>query len=170
MKDTVDVAIIGSGPAGLSAALYTAREGRSTLVIEKALTGGLVATIDRIDNYPGLPQAHGGELAGQMWRQAESFGAKLLQATVLKCCKNDNVVKITTDNGVITAKTVVIATGSAYRKLDIPGGDRLHYCATCDGAFYKNQPIAVIGGGNSAVQEAIFLSRYASHIDLVVRS
>jgi thioredoxin reductase (NADPH) len=181
------VVIIGGGPAGLSAALYTAREGRSTVVIEKAAVGGLMATIDKIDNYPGLLGVAGGELAGQMEAQAGRFGVEFRSGEVIsvgkrmdsrlrgnddssKRCENYNVVEITTDDGVILAKTCVITTGNTYRKLDIIGADRVHYCATCDGPFYKGKKLAVIGGGNSAVQEAMFLSEFATHIDLVVRS
>jgi thioredoxin reductase (NADPH) len=169
LSKVYDVAIVGSGPAALTAAIYSAREGKSTLVIEKSVTGGLMATIDKIDNYPGVPSVSGGELAGNFWDQAEKFGAEIKFAEVLKCCKNDNVVKITTDDGDISAKTLLIATGNSYRKLDIPGSDRVHYCATCDGPFYKGKKLAVVGGGNSAVQEAMFLSEFAEHIDLIVR-
>jgi thioredoxin reductase (NADPH) len=169
MSKVYDVAIVGSGPAGLTTALYTARERHSTVVIEKGATGGLMATIDKIDNYPGVLGISGGELAEKFWSQAEDFGAELKLAEVVKCCKNNNVVKITTDDGEILAKTMVISTGNSYRKINIPGGDYVHYCATCDGPFYKNKNLAVIGGANSAVQEAIFLSEFADHIDLVVR-
>jgi thioredoxin reductase (NADPH) len=169
MSKVYDVAIVGSGPAGLTAALYTARERHSTIVLDKGVVGGLMATIDKVDNYPGISGISGGELAGKFWEQAEGFGAEFKNVEVLKCCKNDNVVKITTPDGEISAKTLVIATGNSYRKINIPGGDRVHYCATCDGPFYKGKNLAVIGGGNSAVQEAMFLGEFAEHVDLVVR-
>ena len=164
-----DVVIIGSGPAGLAAAIYTAREGFSTLVIEKNICGGVMATIDRINNYPGCESISGEELSERMWNQAEEFGTEIKFTEVLKCCKNDNVVKITTDNGEIDARTLVITTGNTYKKVDIVGGERIHYCATCDGPFYKDKNLVVIGGGNSAVAGALFLSRFAKRIDLVIR-
>ncbi|MDR3125797.1 MAG: FAD-dependent oxidoreductase [Candidatus Nomurabacteria bacterium] len=170
MNKIYDVAIVGSGPAGLAAAIYTARERHSTLVIEKGVVGGLMATIDKIDNYPGFLGVSGGELTEKFWNQAEKFGAELKNAEVLRCCKKDNVVKITTDSGEISTKTLVIATGNSYRKINIAGAERVHYCATCDGPFYKDKNLAVIGGGNSAVQEAMFLAEFAKHINLVVRS
>jgi thioredoxin reductase (NADPH) len=128
-----------------------------------------MATIDKVDNYPGLAGVSGGELAEKFRAQAEKFGAQIKQTEVLKCCKKDNVVEITTEDGVIMARTLVIATGNTYRKINIAGSERLHYCATCDGPFYRGKNLAVIGGGNSAVQEAMFLAEFAKHIDLVVR-
>jgi thioredoxin reductase (NADPH) len=139
------------------------------VLIEKGVTGGLMATIDKIDNYPGFLGIPGGELAEQFWGQAESFGAELKMAEVLKCCKNNNVVKITTDDGEIQAKTLIICSGNHYRKLNIPGDDTVHYCATCDGPFYQGKKLAVIGGGNSAVQESIFLAEFAAQIELISR-
>ena len=170
MGKIYDVAIIGSGPAGLSAAIYTAREHLSTLVIEKDVAGGLMATIDKIDNYPGSLGAVGGELADKFWEQAEGFGAEFKNAEVEKCSKDGDVIKIATDDGEIETKTMVIATGNSYRKINMPGGERVHYCATCDGPFYKGKNLVVIGGGDSAIQGAIFLSKFAKHIDLVVRN
>ncbi|GHU07244.1 thioredoxin reductase [Alphaproteobacteria bacterium] len=166
---TYDVAIVGAGPAALSCAIYTAREGLSTLIIEKGAVGGIMATIDRVDNYPGLPGVAGMELAEQMEEQAEGFGAEVELAEVTKCSKSNNVVKITTDNGEISAKTVVIATGGAYKKLGIRGEEKAHYCATCDGPLFRGKELVVIGGANAAVQEAMFLSGFADHVDLVAR-
>ncbi|MDR1197274.1 MAG: FAD-dependent oxidoreductase [Candidatus Nomurabacteria bacterium] len=169
MTKIYDVAIVGSGPAALTAAVYLARENHSTLVIEKGVTGGLMATIDKVDNYPGLMGTSGMELADKFWQQAESFGVEMKMAEATGFSKNNNVVKITTDDGEVMAKTLVIATGNTYRQLEVPGGELVHYCATCDGPYYKDKRLVVIGGGNSALQEAIFLSEFASHIDLVAR-
>jgi thioredoxin reductase (NADPH) len=170
MTKIYDVAIIGSGPAALTAAIYTARERHSTLLIERGVTGGLMATIDKIDNYPGQEGISGQDLADKFWNQAETFGAELKMAEVLKCCKKDNVVEITTDDGDIKAKTMIIASGNSYRKLNIPGDDVVHYCATCDGPYYKDKELIVIGGGNAAVQESIFLAEFSPRLTLVSRS
>lgn len=170
MNKIYDVAIVGSGPAALTAAIYTARENHSTLVIERGVTGGLMSTIDKIDNYPGLLGVSGMELADKMWSQAEKFGAEMKMAEALKISQKEDVVKITTDDGEIEAKSLIVASGNGYRKLGIPGEEVVHYCATCDGPYYKNKKLAVIGGGNSAVQESIFLSEFASHIDLISHS
>jgi thioredoxin reductase (NADPH) len=169
MSKVYDVAIIGSGPAALTAAIYVARENRSVLVIEKSVVGGLMATIDKIDNYPGFSGISGADLADSFWDQAKAFGAEMKFAEAVKCCKNDNVVKITTDNGEIKAKTMIICGGNGYRKLNIPGDEIVHYCATCDGPYYKNKKLIVIGGGNSAAQESVFLAEFASEIHLVSR-
>jgi thioredoxin reductase (NADPH) len=169
MSKIYDVAIIGSGPAALSAAIYTARDGLATIVLEKGAVGGLMATIDKIDNYPGLPGVTGMELSEQMQAQAEGFGVEVEMVEVTKCSQSDNVVRITTDNREIIAKTVIIATGGAYKKLGIIGEEKAHYCATCDGPLFRDKRLVVIGGANAAVQEAMFLSRFAVHIDLVAR-
>jgi thioredoxin reductase (NADPH) len=166
-----DVAIVGSGPAALGAAIYTARENLSTVIIERGVVGGLVAAIDHVDNYPGFPEGIAGmDLAANMQAQAEQLGAELRYAEALTCSKNTDVVNITTDEGKISARTLIIASGTGYRHLNIPGDEAVHYCATCDGPFYREKRLVVIGGANSAVQEAIFLSKFASHVDLCARS
>lgn len=176
MEKTHDLVIIGAGPSALTAAIYATREDLDTLLIEKGVIGGLMATIDKIENYPGFPNGiEGLTLAMDFQSQAEKFGAKIDLAEVKKIEKVENVVKITTDNGEFQAKTLLIASGNDYRKLGISGekeyyGNGVHYCATCDGAFYRDKRLVVIGGANAAVQEAMFLTKFASHIDLVVRS
>ena len=143
---------------------------------EKAIIGGLAATTDWIDNYPGYSDGVAGmRLADELRGQAERFGAQIEFGEVQKIEKENNIIKLTTDGGEVKAKAVLIATGSSYRKLGVPGEEEfytrgVHYCATCDGAFYADKRLAVIGGGNSGVQEALFLTRFASHIDLIVRS
>ncbi|MBW4062067.1 FAD-dependent oxidoreductase [Candidatus Saccharibacteria bacterium] len=171
-----DIVMIGSGPAALSAALYTAREDVDTLLVEKGMIGGLAATTDWIDNYPGFRSGIAGSaLADEMRAQAERFGAKFDLTEVTGIADEGEHKRIATMSGDILARVVLIATGSDHKKLDIDGEDEyfargVHYCATCDGAFYRDKSLVVIGGGNSAVQEALFLTRFASHIDLLVRS
>jgi thioredoxin reductase (NADPH) len=174
-KKDYDLVIVGAGPAALSAALYTSREDIDTLLFEKGAIGGLAAVTDWVDNYPGFAKGVAGlELANAMRDQAERFGAKIELGEVNKVSKQDNLIKLDTSSGEITAKAVLIATGSDYRKIGVPGeleyyARGVHYCATCDGAFYRDKRLVVVGGGNSAVQEGMFLIRFASHIDMLVR-
>ncbi|MBX4197502.1 FAD-dependent oxidoreductase [Candidatus Saccharibacteria bacterium] len=175
-KKDYDLVIVGAGPAALSAALYTSREDIDTLLFEKGAIGGLAAVTDWVDNYPGFANGVAGlELADAMRAQAERFGAKIELGEVNKVRKEGNLIKLDTTSGEITAKAVLIATGSEYRKIGVPGemdyyARGVHYCATCDGAFYRDKRLVVVGGGNSAVQEGLFLTRFASHIDMLVRS
>lgn len=170
------LAIIGAGPSALAAAIYTTREDIPTVLYEKGVVGGLAAITDKVENYPGFPSGvEGMMLANQFQSQAERFGADIEFGEVSSVKKLNNAIEIIVDNKPILADAVLIATGSSYKKTGMPGeddfyGKGLHYCATCDGAFYRDKKIAVIGGGNSAIQEAIFLTRFASHIDLLVRS
>lgn len=174
-KEIHDVVMIGAGPAALSAAVYTTREDIDTVLFEKGVIGGLAAVTDWIDNYPGFPKGVAGlELADALRQQAERFGTDIRLGEVMKIGVDDSLKKLTTTDGEIYAKAVLIATGSDYKRLGIPGekeyyGRGVHYCATCDGAFYRDKRLVVVGGGNSAVQEAIFLTRFATHIDLLVR-
>jgi len=171
-----DVIMIGAGPSALTAAVYTTREDIDTVLYEKAAIGGLAAITDMVDNYPGFPDGiEGLTLAGQLEKQAERFGAHIEYGDVSAIRDEGDVKVVTVDGNEVKAKAVLIATGSDYNKTGIPGEAEyyargVHYCATCDGAFYRDKRIAVIGGGNSAVQEAIFLTRFVSHIDLLVRS
>lgn len=175
-KKDYDLVIVGAGPAALSAALYTSREDIDTLLFEKGAIGGLAAVTDWVDNYPGFAKGVAGlELADAMRAQAERFGAKIELGEVMKVAKEGNMVKLETTSGEVSAKAVLIATGSEYRKIGVPGemdyyARGVHYCATCDGAFYRDKRLVVVGGGNSAVQEGMFLTRFASHIDMLVRS
>jgi len=171
-----DVAMIGAGPASLSAAVYTTREDLGTVLIEKGVIGGLAAVTDWVDNYPGFPKGLAGlDLANALQAQAERFGAKIELGEVSKISKEGDNIKLATTDGDVLAKAVLIATGSDYKKIGVPGEQEyyargVHYCATCDGAFYRDKNIVCVGGGNSAVQEALFLTKFAKHIDLLVRS
>ena len=171
-----DVIIVGAGPAALSAAIYTTREDIETLMFERGVIGGLAAVTDKIDNYPGFPDGVAGlTLADDLRKQAERFGAVIELGEVTAIHTDGNRTRLETTSGDMLAKAVLIATGSDYKKIGVPGeeeyyGRGVHYCATCDGAFYRDKRIAVVGGGNSAVQEAIFLTRFTTHIDLLVRS
>ncbi len=175
-KTIHDIVMIGAGPAALTAAIYTTREDIETVLFEKGLVGGLAATTDWIDNYPGYMKGiEGIRLADELRGQAERFGAKIEFASVNAIRRSGKTVTLTTDTGDVEAKAVLIATGSDHRKLGVPGEDTyysrgVHYCATCDGAFYAGKRLIVVGGGNSGVQEAIFLTKFATHIDLLVRS
>ncbi len=171
-----DVVIIGSGPAGLSAAIYTTREDIDTLVFERGAIGGLAAVTDKIDNYPGFPDGVTGlKLAEDLKKQAERFGAVIELGEVNSIVDSGEFKKLDTTSGEIETRAILIATGSDYKKIGVKGEKEfyargVHYCATCDGAFYRDKKLAVVGGGNSAVQETIFLTRFASHIDMLVRS
>ncbi len=175
-SEVIDVVMVGAGPAALSAAIYTTREDIKTVLYEKGVIGGLAAVTDWVDNYPGFPQGISGlDLAEGLRQQAERFGADIRLGEVMKIEDEGKVKRLTTTDGDILAKAILIATGSDYKKLGIKGEQEfyargVHYCATCDGAFYRDKRLVVVGGGNSAVQESIFLTRFATHIDLLVRS
>ncbi len=171
-----DVVMIGAGPSALSAAVYTTRENLRTVIYEKAAIGGMAAITDRIDNYPGFADGVAGmELTERFQQQAERFGARIELGEVTDLYTDGDSTVLTVDGRKVRAKAVLIATGSEYNKLNIPGeaelyGRGVHYCATCDGAFYKEKHLVTIGGGNSGIQETIFLTKFAKHIDLLVRS
>lgn len=174
-KKLRDLVIIGAGPAALSAALYAAREDIDTVLIEKGAIGGLAAVTDWVDNYPGFAKGVAGlELSDAMRAQIERFGAKIELDEVLSITDEGKIKRIKTRGGDIEAKALLIATGNDYRKIGVPGEEEyyakgVHYCATCDGAFYRDKRLVVVGGGNSAVQEGMFLTKFASHIDMLVR-
>ncbi len=174
-QEVHDVVMIGAGPAALTAAIYTTREDIDTVLFEKGVIGGLAAVTDWVDNYPGFPKGISGlDLAQGLNEQAERFGAVIRLGEVFGIAETNGLKKLSTADGDIFAKSVLIATGSDYKKIGVPGeqefyGKGVHYCATCDGAFYRDKRLVVVGGGNSAVQEAIFLTRFATHIDLLVR-
>lgn len=176
MTEAIDTIMIGAGPSALAAAVYTTREDIKTDLYEKAVVGGLAAITDQIDNYPGFPEGISGmQLASDLEKQAKRFGANIKYGDVKSISRKDNQIVLNIDGKDVLAKTVLIATGSDYNKIGIPGeaeyyGRGVHYCATCDGAFYRDQDLIVVGGGNSAIQEAIFLTRFAKKIDLLVRS
>lgn len=170
------VIMIGAGPSALAAAIYTTREDIATTLYEKGAIGGLAAITDIVDNYPGFPEGIGGlKLAEQLEAQAKRFGADIAYGEASALRREGDCVVATIDGRDVKAQAVLVATGSDYNKLGIPGeaeyyGRGVHYCATCDGAFYRDKRLVVVGGGNSGLQEALFLTRYASHIDLLVRS
>ena len=175
MATIYDMIIIGGGPAGYSAALYAARAGLDTLVIEKLSAGGQMALTDIIDNYPGFDEGVDGFTLGmKMQAGAERFGAVSEYGEVLSVNLTGDVKTVTTDAGEYQARTVVIATGANPRPLGLPDeaslvGRGLHYCAHCDGRFYKDKTVMVVGGGNSAVSDALYLSRIAKKVLLVHR-
>lgn len=167
--------IIGSGPAGLSAAIYAQRARLNTLVIEREyISGGQVVNTYEVDNYPGLPGINGFELGMKFREHADKLGTEFVNAEVTQLELSSKVKKVITEEEVYEAKTIVIATGARHRKLGIPGEEELggmgvSYCATCDGAFFKDHTVAVVGGGDVAVEDAIFLSRGCEKIYLIHR-
>jgi thioredoxin reductase (NADPH) len=170
-----DVIVVGSGPAGLTAALYLAREGKKTLVIEKGGLGGQAGITQTIENFPGFDEGiTGAEFAERLVRQAQKFGVEILQAQEVKhISREGQYLCVETGNGEsYGGKAVLLATGASYRRLDIPGeadliGTNIHFCATCDGAFYKGKKVLVIGGGNSGFEEGLFLTNFAKQVDIV---
>lgn len=175
MDHIYDVLIIGGGPAGYACALYAARAGLDTLIIERMSVGGQLTLTGTVDNYPGFDEGiEGIDLGTKMQNGAERFGAKTLYDEVTSIELSDKIKKITTYSGTFLTKTVVIATGANPRKLGIENEEKLmgrgiHYCAHCDGRFYKDKVVAVVGGGNSAVSDALYLSRLAKKVFLIHR-
>jgi thioredoxin reductase (NADPH) len=170
------VVVIGSGPAGLTAALYAARANLSPIVIRGLQPGGLIATTSEVENYPGFPDAiNGYDLAEKMEKQAGKFGTVYLDGMVEKVELGERPFKLHVDNGdVIEAETLVISTGASPRKLGVPGENELanrgvSYCAVCDGFFFKEKKLVVVGGGNSALDEGLFLTRFASEVTIIHR-
>ena len=172
-----DLIVIGSGPAGLTAALYAARDGIETLVIERGGVGGQAAVTERLDNFPGFPEGiSGDEFADRLRRQAERFGVEILSAQDVTKVDVDEMYRCvhTADGTEYRAFAVLLALGSTYRRLGIPGEDDfigagVHFCATCDGVFYRDRDVMVIGGGNSAGEESIFLAKFAKKVTIVTR-
>jgi thioredoxin reductase (NADPH) len=170
-----EVIIIGSGPAGLTAAIYAAREGFDTLVIERSGVGGQTGVTERIDNYPGFPDGVGGaDLADQLRTHAERFGVEILPAqAVSKITTMGDYRLVTTETGdEYCTNAVIVATGSRYRRLNVPGeedliGAGIHFCATCDGPFYKGREVVVVGGGNSGIEESLFLTKFVDKVTVL---
>ncbi len=170
-----EVIIIGGGPAGLSAGLYTSRAKLSSLLIEKMGVGGQIANAEQVDNYPGFPEGvNGFELGQLMHQQAVKYGLETLLAEVTGIVLQDEQRVVKTTEGNFAARAVIIASGSERRKLGIPGeeeftGRGVSYCATCDGVFFREKPVAVVGGGDAAITEALHLARFASKVVLIHR-
>jgi thioredoxin reductase (NADPH) len=170
-----DVIIIGGGPAGLSAGIYTARARLSSLLIERGAVGGQILNTELVENYPGFPGGISGiDLTVAMHQQAEKFGmeTRLAEVTGLKISAEQKIIETSEDSYI--AKTVIIASGSERQKLGVPGeseyiGKGVSYCATCDGAFFKDRPVVVVGGGNAAITEALELTKFASEITVIHR-
>ncbi len=175
--DFHDIIIVGGGPAGLTAGLYAARDGYDVVIIEKGALGGQAGFTERLDNYPGFPDGiSGSDLVSRIISQVERYNVEFLRATEIKNVKKENNYFIlTTNSGTEISSTVVlIATGSKYKKLGIPGeseliGYKIHFCATCDFIWYKGKEVIVIGGGNSAFEESLFLSRHLKKVTILVR-
>ena len=175
-----DLIVVGSGPAGLTAALYAAREGLDVLVIERSSFGGQAGITECLDNFPGFPEGvSGAEFADRLTSQARRFGVELVQAQKVSGLRTDGhlhyVMTDGTQGAEFGASAVLIATGSTYKRLQVPGeedfiGTGVHFCATCDGPFYRGKSVAVVGGGNSAGEESIFLTRFADKVTLLVRA
>jgi len=169
-----DVVIIGAGPAGMTAGIYSARAGKKTIIIEKGVVGGQVAWASNIENYPGFEKITGMELAKKMLDQAKKQGAEIKQASVSKIENKGNEKIVFTDEGEIKCKAVILAVGRTAGKLNIPGGKEfegkgIHYCALCDAPLYKGKKMAVIGGGDSAIKEAIHLTELAEKVYVIHR-
>ncbi len=177
-REYYDTIIIGGGPAGLTASLYLAREGLEVLVIEKAGLGGQAGITQVLDNFPGFDEGiSGAEFSDRLSRQARKFGVEILQAQEVSEIEQDGQYHIvhTRSGDHYHSKAVLLATGARYRRLDIPGEDELiginvHFCATCDGAFYKGKKVLVVGGGNSGFEEGLFLTKFATQVDILVNT
>jgi len=175
MNTNFDIAIIGAGPAGLSAGIYAARGGLKTVIFEKMLPGGQITVTDEVENYPGIPETvNGFDLADRMKKQVDKFGVTTLIEDVAEITKDGNMTLVKTSKDTYTVKTVIVATGAQPSKLGTAGeqnftGRGVSYCATCDGPLYRNHTVAVIGGGDSAVEEAVFLTKFAKKVYLIHR-
>lgn len=174
METMYDIIIVGSGPAGLTAAIYALRAGKSVLVLEKSAFGGQITYSPKIENYPGAGQLSGNELADKMVDQVLGLGAEigLEKVTELRVSDDGRIKTVVTEDGEHTCRSVIIATGVKHRLLGVKGeeeliGEGISFCAVCDGAFYKDKSVAVVGGGNSALQEAVLLSETCSKVTVV---
>ncbi|MBL7170870.1 MAG: thioredoxin-disulfide reductase [Candidatus Omnitrophica bacterium] len=169
-----DLIVLGAGPAGMTSAIYAQRSGLKVLVIEKLIPGGQVALTALVENYPGFESISGLELMEKMKKQAENLGVEFISDEIVSLKKMGALFKLTGNEGVYEASSVIIATGAAYKKLGVPGEEELtgrgvSYCATCDGPLFKNKEIVVVGGGDMAVDEAIYLTQFGKVVTIVHR-
>ncbi|MEG0384876.1 MAG: thioredoxin-disulfide reductase [Solibacillus sp.] len=169
-----DVVIIGAGPAGMTAAVYTSRANLSTLMIERGIPGGQMANTEEVENYPGFETILGPELSTKMFDHAKKFGAEYAYGDVTEIIDGEEYKTIISGKKQYKTRTIIVSTGAEYKKLGIPGetelgGRGVSYCAVCDGAFFKQKNLIVIGGGDSAVEEGIFLTRFADKVTIVHR-
>ena len=169
-----DILIVGGGPAGLTAAIYAARAGKRAAILEKEAFGGQIASAPLVENYPGILSISGAELARQMTEQARAFGAEIVYTEAAGLEKTSAGFRVSCTDGVREAKTVILATGAAHRQLGLPGetaltGCGISYCAVCDGAFYDGADVAVVGGGDTALQDALFLANTCRSVTLIHR-
>jgi thioredoxin reductase (NADPH) len=176
MSEIYDCIIVGAGPAGLAAALYTARDRLKTLVLEKFMPGGQINNTDRIENYPGIERIDGPGLIQNMQKQAESFGAEIKNGAEVTSLEKleDGKIAIHCDKDTYTARAVILTPGSSYRKLGIPGenefrGSGVSYCGTCDAPFFRGKHVVAIGGGNTAVEETLHLTKFAEKVTMMHR-
>jgi thioredoxin reductase (NADPH) len=173
--NTYDVIIIGGGPAGLTAGIYTSRARLRSLLIEIGLLGGQMTTTDMIENYPGFPQGvTGEELSRLMEEQAKRFGLEIVNQEITEVVANGQTKRVRTSEAAYSCKALIVCTGAEYRKLEISGekeftGRGVSFCATCDGAFFRDQTVVVIGGGDSALTEAIFLTKFVKELTIIHR-
>lgn len=170
-----DLIILGAGPAGLTAAIYGGRANLSTLVLEQMVSGGEIAATDQLENYPGFPQGISGAEFGQLLeQQAVRFGAEIISAAIDEVDPEGDIKKVSTSRGDFYGRTMVVASGTSPRLLGVPGEEKyrgrgISFCATCDGFFFRDKKVAVVGGGDSAVKEALYLTRFAREVILIHR-
>ncbi|WP_304682068.1 thioredoxin-disulfide reductase [uncultured Ligilactobacillus sp.] len=174
MAKKYDVIVIGAGPGGLTAGLYASRADLSVLILDRGIYGGQMNNTAEVENYPGFESILGPDLAEKMYQGAIRFGAEYAYGSVEKVEVNGDLKQVITDSETYEAPVVIIATGSQYRKLGVEGEEKyagrgVSYCAVCDGAFFKDQPLAVIGGGDSAVEEGVYLAKLASNVNIIHR-
>ena len=170
-----DLIVVGAGPAGLTAALYAARAGKTVKIIDAEGIGGQIAKSPLVENYPGIAKMSGMSFADNLYEQVSSLGVEFELSAVLRMEKGENGTHVVvTEDGNCNARAVILATGAKHRLLNVPGEDEfqgrgISYCALCDGAFFKGRPVAVIGGGNTALTDAIYLSAIASEVTILHR-
>jgi thioredoxin reductase (NADPH) len=169
-----EIIIVGGGPGGLTAGMYAARARRKTILLEKQGYGGQMALTWEVENYPGVEKISGFELGQRMEKQARSFGLEMAMAEVSSVTPGEGLHRLETSDGEYTCRALIVATGARHNRLGVPGeaeltGRGVSYCATCDGAFFRDVPVAVVGGGNTALEEALFLTRFASRVYIIHR-